>query len=248
MRKTAVVTGGSGGIGRSICEMLIDADYDVYFTYLSNKNSAEEVEKLRAPHQIVKGIRCDVSEFESVVECFSIIKEHTSKLDVLINNAGASYDELLINMTNTLWDSSINLNLNGAFYCINNALPMLLENGSGNIINISSIMGSIGWAGLAHYSAAKAGLEALTRVASVELGRFSIRVNAISPGMLKTEMSKEAIDKKGNQIRKLTPLKTYGDVNDVSKLVMFLISDDAKFITGENYFVRGGLGAALSVK
>ena len=118
MRKTAVVTGGSGGIGRSICEMLIDADYDVYFTYLSNKNSAEEVEKLRAPHQIVKGIRCDVSEFESVVECFSIIKEHTSKLDVLINNAGASYDELLINMTNTLWDSSINLNLNGAFYCI----------------------------------------------------------------------------------------------------------------------------------
>lgn len=248
MRKTAVVTGGSGGIGRSICEMLIDADYDVYFTYLSNKNSAEEVEKLRAPHQIVKGIRCDVSEFESVVECFSIIKEHTSKLDVLINNAGASYDELLINMTNTLWDSSINLNLNGAFYCINNALPMLLENGSGNIINISSIMGSIGWAGLAHYSAAKAGLEALTRVASVELGRFSIRVNAISPGMLKTEMSKEAIDKKGNQVRKLTPLKTYGDVNDVSKLVMFLISDDAKFITGENYFVRGGLGAALSVK
>ena len=133
-------------------------------------------------------------------------------------------------------------------FAINNALPMLLENGSGNIINISSIMGSIGWAGLAHYSAAKAGLEALTRVASVELGRFSIRVNAISPGMLKTEMSKEAIDKKGNQVRKLTPLKTYGDVNDVSKLVMFLISDDAKFITGENYFVRGGLGAALSVK
>ena len=99
---------------------------------------------------------------------------------MLVNNAGASYDELLINMSSSLWDKSIALNLSGAFYCLNNALPMLLENGNGNIINISSIMGSIGWAGLAHYSAAKAGLEALTRTASVELGRFNIRVNAIS--------------------------------------------------------------------
>ena len=248
LRKTAFVTGGSGGIGRSICRMLIESDYDVYFTYLSNKKSAVEVEKLGTNGQIVKGIQCDISQFENVVDCFSIIKNNTSKLDVLVNNAGASYDELLINMSNSIWDNSIALNLNGAFYCLNNALPMLLENGGGNIINISSIMGSIGWTGLAHYSAAKAGLEALTRTASVELGRFNIRVNSISPGMLKTEMSKEAIDKKENQIKKLTPLKKYGEVEDVAKLVMFLISDDAKFITGENYFVRGGLGAALSVK
>ena len=248
MRKSAIVTGGSGGIGRSICTMLVDLNYDVYFTYLSNKKSAEKIEKLAKPNQIVKGIQCDISKFESVEECFAEIKKYTSKLDVLVNNAGASYDELLINMSSSLWDKSIALNLSGAFYCLNNALPMLLENGNGNIINISSIMGSIGWAGLAHYSAAKAGLEALTRTASVELGRFNIRVNAISPGMLETEMSKEAIDKKGKQIKKLTPLKKYGDVEDVAKLVIFLISDDDKFITGENYFVRGGLGAALSVK
>ena len=98
-----------------------ESDYDVYFTYLSNKESAVEVEKLGTNGQIVKGIQCDISQFENVVDCFSIIKNNTSKLDVLVNNAGASYDELLINMSNSIWDNSIALNLNGAFYCLNNA-------------------------------------------------------------------------------------------------------------------------------
>jgi 3-oxoacyl-[acyl-carrier protein] reductase len=245
--KNVIITGGTGGIGRILCKRFLESGYNVSFIYHNNSKMAYELEKLSSDKLTIRGFQCDVSIIEQVENVFAKIIGIYGNVDVLVNNAGASMDSLLMNMTSSMWDKSIFLNLNSVFYCTRQIVPLMMEQQSGSIINISSIMGSIGWAGLSHYSAAKAGVEAFTRSASVELGRFNIRVNSIAPGMLDTEMSRDARNKMGEKVKKLTPLRTYGTPDDVSELILFLASDKAKFITGENYFIRGGLGSGLSI-
>lgn len=246
--KTVVVTGGSGGIGKEICTMFCREGAKVFFTYLKNKEGAELFAKeLRDNGYEIQALQCDVSKSESVSKTFAEIFAGTEGVDILVNNAGISGDSLLINMTPQLWETVIGTNLNGAFYCMKEVIPYMLEKRWGCIINISSIMGSVGWPGLSHYAASKAGMDALSRAASTELGRFNITVNSIAPGLLMTEMSEDARGRLGEKVKKLTPLRKYGTPVEVAKLVNFLASEDARFITGEVYMIRGGLGSGLSI-
>lgn len=246
--KTVVVTGGSGGIGKEICTMFCQEGAKVFFTYLRNKEGAESfVTQLKNEGYEIEAIQCDVSKHPEVSKAFAEILSKTDVVDILINNAGVSCDSLLINMTPEIWQKVIGTNLNGAFYCTKEVIPGMMENRWGAIINISSVMGSVGWPGLSHYAASKAGIDALTRGCSTELGRFNITVNSIAPGLLLTDMSEDARGRIGDKVRKLTPLRRYGSPHDVAKLVNFLASEDARFITGEVYMIRGGLGSGLSI-
>lgn len=246
--KTVVVTGGSGGIGKEICTMFCQEGAKVFFTYLRNKQGAESFAKqLTERGYGIKAIQCDVSNHLEVSRAFADILSKTDGVDILINNAGISCDSLLVNMTPEIWENVIGTNLNGAFYCIREVIPYMMENRWGAIINISSVMGSVGWPGLSHYAASKAGIDALTRGCATELGRFNITVNSIAPGLLLTDMSEDARGRVGDKVRKLTPLRRYGSPQDVAKLVNFLASEDARFITGEVYMIRGGLGSGLTI-
>lgn len=246
-KKNVIITGGTGDIGKNLCSSFVENGYNVYFIYHSDEITANSICNKYKDKAKVKSYRCDVSDYHDVESVFGRIISETNRVHVLVNNAGISLDSLIMDMSYETWNKVIEVDLNSVFYCSKQVIPLMLEQQFGSIVNISSIMGSIGWAGLSHYSAAKSGIEAFTRVAAVELGRSNIRVNSVSPGMIKSKMSKNAVDKFGRTVKKITPLKMYGDVSDVSNAVIFLASDKSAYITGENIYVRGGLGSGLSI-
>jgi 3-oxoacyl-[acyl-carrier protein] reductase len=214
----------------------------VVIDYKKSKEKAEEIKeeivRLGAEAEI---FRADVSIPEDAEALFRYVGERYKKLDILVNNAGVIEDSLLLTMELSHWDKVHNVNLRGAFLFTKHAAEMMMPNHSGKIINIASVCAVMGARGQANYAAAKGGLVSFTRACAVELAAKGIKVNAILPGMIVTDMSSRARKRAGDAILKRIPVGRYGEPEDVANLVLFLASDRSDYITGQTIIIDGGL-------
>ena len=232
--KTALVTGGSRGIGRAIAEELARAGASVVVGYRSGADEAEEVASTIGG----RAVQADVSDPEQAKR----LVEEAGDLDVLVNNAGLTRDGLIARMPDEDWREVIDTNLGGAFYTCRAATRGMMRKRSGSIVNISSIVGVHGNPGQTNYSAAKAGIIGFTKALARELGSRNVRANAIAPGDIATRLTEVLPEELQQTMLDNTPLGRLGDPGDVAGAVRFLASDEAAFITGEVLLVDGGLG------
>lgn len=240
--KTAVVTGGSRGIGRAIALELAKNGANVVVNYAGNEAKAqavvEEIEKLG-----VKAFKyqADVSDEAQVQEMMKAAVSTFGSLDILVNNAGITRDNLLMRMKESEFDQVINTNLKGVFVCTKAVTRQMMKQRSGRIINVASIVGVSGNPGQANYVAAKAGVIGLTKTTAKELASRNILVNAVAPGFISTDMTDELTEEQQQGMLGLIPLDKLGEPEDVAKVVRFLASDDANYITGQTIHIDGGM-------
>jgi 3-oxoacyl-[acyl-carrier protein] reductase len=238
-KKVALVTGGSRGIGKACALELAASGCDVVINYAGNVDAANQtVEELKALGVNAEAVKFDVSNQAEVDEAIAGIIEKYGRIDVLVNNAGITRDDLFIRMGEDKWNAVINTNLNSAFYVSKPVVKLMMKQRSGAIINTTSVVGLYGNPGQANYSAAKAGLVGFTKSLAKELGSRGIRVNAVAPGFIATDMTKDL----GNtdEYMKMIPLKRMGEAVDIAKAVKFLALD-ADYVTGQVLQVDGGL-------
>lgn len=240
--KVALVTGASKGIGRSIAMKYAEEGASVAFTYLSSVEKGEALEKeLAAFGGKAKGFRSDASDYSAAEQLINDVVAEFGQLDILINNAGITQDNLLMRMNEEQWDKVINVNLKSCFNTVKAATRTFMKQKSGSIINMTSVVGVKGNAGQANYAASKAGIIGFTKSVALELGSRGIRSNAIAPGFIETEMT-DALDEKTVQSwRDAIPLKRGGKPEDVADACIFLGSDMSSYITGQVLQVDGGM-------
>lgn len=237
--KTAIVTGGSRGIGRAISVELARHHYFVIVNYKSNQQAADEtLEMIRRQGGDGEAVKFDVSVCEETAAAVKEISSRRKSLEVLVNNAGITADGLFIMMTEDEWDSVIDTTLKGFYNVTKPVLAKMVRRKKGSIVSISSVAGLIGNRGQANYSAAKAGLIGASRSLSAEVSRIGIRVNVVAPGLIETEMMKDA---PVEAIKAMIPMGRVGNPEEVAKVVRFLCSEDASYITGQVISVNGGM-------
>lgn len=237
--KVIVVTGGSRGIGADIVRTLAKAGNKVILNYNKSESCAKNVEgKLKELGITVDIFKADVSKKEEAKALIEFTLNRYGRIDVLINNAGISQSSLFTEITDDDWQKMIDNNLNSAFYCTREAVKNMIHNKEGLIINISSIWGITGASMEVHYSTAKAGLIGFTKALAKELGPSNIRVNAIAPGIIDTDMNREYTDKDLEKIKEEIPLECIGKASSISRCVKWLIEDD--YTTGEVISINGG--------
>ena len=240
--KTAIITGASRGIGREIAEAFAKNGADIAFTYLSSVEKGEALEKELAQYGTkVKGFRSDASDFASADQLAKDVVAEFGRIDVLVNNAGITRDNLLMRMSEEQWDEVIRINLKSVFNLTKACQRTMLKQRSGSIINMSSVVGVKGNAGQANYSASKAGIIGFTKSIALELGSRNIRSNAIAPGFIEREMTDALDEKMVQEWRNAIPLKRGGTGEDVANLTLFLASDLSTYITGQVINVDGGM-------
>lgn len=239
---TAVVTGGSRGIGKCTAELLAAAGHQVYLTYVSKPAAAEAVvEGIAAAGGRARAFRLDVADSAAVTDFFQKEIKDKVRLDVLVNNAGIIRDGLIIRMKDEDFSAVIETNLKGAFYCLREAAKIMTRQRAGRIVNIASVTGQMGSPGQINYTAAKAGLVGMTKTAARELAGRNITVNAVAPGFIETDMT-SALNAEIRELYLSTiPLKRIGTARDVAEAVAFLASDKAGYITGQVLAVNGGM-------
>jgi 3-oxoacyl-[acyl-carrier protein] reductase len=218
---------------------------------LSAEACQETVEAIEATGAEALAVACDVSSEEQVEKAFDEVAEKFGGVHILVNNAGLLRDNLSFKMTESDWDTVLDVHLKGSFLCSRAAQKYMVEQEYGKIVMTSSIV-ALGNKGQANYSAAKAGLQALARTLALELGRFNVNVNAVAPGWIETEMTKEAAERVGmtmddmkERFAKNIPLKRFGRVDDIANVVSFLVSDEAAYISGETIYVAGGPSSSV---
>ncbi|HEV8401667.1 MAG TPA: 3-oxoacyl-[acyl-carrier-protein] reductase [Candidatus Limnocylindrales bacterium] len=240
--KTALVTGGSRGIGRAIVTRLATQGADVAFTYKGNATAAAEVvaavEGLGRTGLAVQG---DASQPDTADAVVKQVLEAFTKIDILVNNAGVTRDDLIMRMSIDNWREVLETNLFGAFYMTKAVTRPMLKAKGGRIINITSVSGQAGQMGQANYSSAKAGLIGLTKATARELASRGITANAVAPGFVDTELTRDLPEALKEQLRAATPLGRFGETTEIADAVAFLASDEAAFITGQVLAVDGGL-------
>lgn len=233
--KTAIVTGSSSGIGKAIAEEFLRQGAFVVF---SDVNEVPVPDKERAIF-----VKCDVSKKEEVENLVKQAVDKFNGLDIMVNSAGIGTGEDIVSTDDKTWDKTIAVNLSGVFYGLRAAAKYMKENNTkGSIINMTSILGAVGFKDSISYSASKGGVNQLTRAGALDLASFGIRVNAIAPGFIKTQMTKAVTDDPQSkaQIEQATPLGRMGEPEDIAKAALYLASDDSKFVTGSVLFVDGG--------
>lgn len=234
----ALVTGGSRGIGKACALHLAQAGYNVVINYAGNEEAAKQtVSELEALGIKAEAVKFDISNHDEAQEAVAKIIEKYGRIDVLVNNAGITRDGLFMRMSKENWDAVINTNLTGAFNVTQPVIKVMMKQRSGAIVNMASIVGIYGNAGQANYAAAKAGLIGFTKSLAKELASRNIRVNAVAPGFVQTDMTK-SLD--SAQISEHIPLKRLGDADDIAGAVKFL-AVDATYVTGQVLQVDGGL-------
>jgi 3-oxoacyl-[acyl-carrier protein] reductase len=240
--KNALITGASKGIGKSIAIKFAEQGANVAFTYLSSVEQGQALEaELTAKGIKAKGYRSDASNYAEAEKLVSQVIADFGTLDVLINNAGITMDNLLLRMTEEAWDRVINVNLKSCFNTVKAATKPMMKQKAGSIINMTSVVGLKGNAGQANYAASKSGIIGFSKSVALELGSRGIRCNAIAPGFIETEMT-EKLDEKTIQIwRDAIPLKRGGKPEDVADACIFLASDLSSYITGQVLQVDGGM-------
>lgn len=240
--KVALVTGASRGIGRGIANKLAEHGATVCFTYLSSVEKGQELEnELKARGVNAKGFRSDASDMKQAEDLINAVVTEFGTIDIVVNNAGITRDNLLMRMSEEQWDEVIRINLKSVFNVTKAVQRPMLKQRSGSIINISSVVGRSGNAGQANYAASKAGMLGFTKSIARELGSRSIRCNAVCPGFIETEMTGELDSKMTDAWVEQIPLKRMGTADDVANLVLFLASDLSAYITGQTINVDGGM-------
>lgn len=240
--KTAIVTGGSRGIGRAICIALAKEGANVVTCYAHGADGANETVKLCQEYGVkAEAVKADVADNDDVAAMITKVKTEYGSVDILVNNAGITKDNLILKMNEDDFNQVIDTNLKGAFLCIQNVARIMLKQKSGKIINISSVVGVSGNAGQANYAASKAGLIGMTKSVAKELGSRGITVNAVAPGFIETDMTAKLPDEVVDEMKKSIPMKSLGQVEDVANLVAFLASEHARYITGQVICVDGGM-------
>jgi 3-oxoacyl-[acyl-carrier protein] reductase len=240
--QTAIVTGGTRGIGKGIAESFLKAGARVIVTYSTNEEAAAKFKQDNS--QFAKSIdiqKLDVTKYEEVEKFFKYVDTKYGGFEVLVNNAGIRKDSVLAMMKESDWHDVLNVNLTGIFYMCKFAVMSLMRKRYGRIINISSVMERYGFEGQANYAASKAGLIALTQSLSKEVATRGITVNCVSPGFIATELIQDLPDKLREAYLARIPVKRFGSPEEVAACVLFLASKDASYITGSNLEVTGGL-------
>ena len=239
--KSAIVTGGSLGIGTAIALKLAEYGANVAINYRKHKDEAEEVVKnIQAMGRKGLVVQADISNFEEAQKMVDKVRSEFDGIDILVNNAGINWDGVIWKMTEEQWDKVIDVNLKGYFNYIRAVSPIFREQKSGKIVNVTSINGIRGKFGQSNYSASKAGIIGLTKTVARELGKYGINVNAIAPGAIETDMIKEAPENVRQMAIDEIVLKRIGQPEEVSNVVAFLCSELARHITGEVIKVDGG--------
>jgi 3-oxoacyl-[acyl-carrier protein] reductase len=243
--KIALVTGGGRGIGRACCVALARLGATVIINYRLSRDAAETLEK-----DIVgaggggRAYQADVSDPDAVDAMFRFIQQEYRRLDILVNNAGIVQDTLLLSMTLQDWASVHATNLTGAFLCTRHAVEMMLRQGGGKIVNIASASVDVGGRGQTNYAAAKGGLVAFSRAGAVELARKGIRINAVLPGIIETDMSLQVRQRASAKLLERIPARRFGRAEEVADLVSFLVSDASDYVVGQAIAIDGGLSAS----
>ena len=240
--KNALVTGGSRGIGRAICLRLASMGAHVYVNYVSNSSAAEETQQMI----LNAGGKADIIGFDvsDAASCQDSIKQmikDAGSLDILVNNAGITRDGLMARMKEDAWDAVLDTNLKGSFLCSKAAARAMMKKRWGRIVNISSVVGFSGNAGQVNYAAAKAGMQGLTKSMAREFATRNITVNSVAPGFIETDMTNDLSEEIQEKLKQEIPLACLGSAEDVAGAVAYLVSDDAKYVTGQTLHVNGGM-------
>ena len=241
MKGVALITGGSRGIGRATVEAFVESGYRVAFTYAAAEKAAQDlVAELEKKGAKVIALQADVRNAERADEVFRSVEKELGPLSVLVNNAGIRRDVSLLNMKPSDWHDVIDTNLTGPFNYSRLAARAMMRTG-GAIINVTSVSGITGMSGQCNYSASKAGLIGFTKALAKEMARFQVRVNAIAPGFIESEMTSSMDESVRKKLYATIPAGKPGDTRDVARLALFLASDDATYVVGQVYTVDGGL-------
>ena len=241
-RKRALVTGASKGVGRGIALALGQAGYDVAVNYNTDAAGAEEtVTQLKEMGSHAMSVGANVGQAEQVTAMFTQAIDELGGLDVLVNNAGVTIFGPVLELSEEMWDATIDTNLKGTFLCTQQAARHMAQHGGGRIINIGSGACSRPFPGISAYNASKGGIQMFTQVTAVELGPHGITVNCVAPGAVEIERTKQEAPDYAETWGPITPLRRVGRPDDVGDTVVFLASEQAKFITGQTLYVDGGL-------
>ena len=243
-KKVAVVTGGSRGIGRAIIMELAGPGLSVAFNHYDPPDdtaAGETVQLAQDRGCEIEGVRIDVSDYQAVQEFIKGTAERFGRIDILVNNAGITRDNLLSRMKEVDWDAVLAVNLKSVFNCTQAVARYMMKQRYGRIVNIASVVGAMGNAGQANYAASKAGIMGFTKSVARELASRNVTVNAVAPGFIETEMTAKLPEKAREAFLAQIPLGRAGQAEDVSRLVKFLVSDDASYITGQVIHLNGGM-------
>jgi 3-oxoacyl-[acyl-carrier protein] reductase len=239
--RVALVTGASRGIGRAIAVALCRERFDVVAAATTIETNPEFAEAMRGSGFEPMAVNLDLRSPESIKEAFARVLKSKGRVDVLVNNAGITRDGLAVRMKAADWDAVLRTNLDGAFLSIQQALPGMMRNRWGRVINISSVVGQAGSGGQVNYAASKAGLIGMTKALAQEMGSRGITVNVVAPGYIETDMTKDLPEERRQKILQSIPLERVGTPEDVAAAVCFLASEGASYITGQVLGVNGGM-------
>ncbi|MDD4954310.1 MAG: 3-oxoacyl-[acyl-carrier-protein] reductase [Candidatus Omnitrophica bacterium] len=239
--KVALITGAARGIGKAIALRFAQEGADIVVADVNQEEAARACAEIEALGRKSLALGMDVTDYAQVEEAINKILDKFGKVDILVNNAGITKDNLLLRMSQMEWDAVIGVNLKGTFNCIKAASRPMLKERSGRIVNIASIIGIIGNAGQANYSASKAGIIALTKTAAKELASRNINVNAVAPGFIQTEMTARLPEELKEKMKQAIPLNKFGSPDDVAAVCLFLVSEDSNYVTGQTIVVDGGM-------
>lgn len=240
--KTALITGGSRGIGEAIVMKYAEAGADIAFTYVSSEDKALSVARAASAKGVkVIAYKSDASDYAQAEQLIVDVIAEFGKIDILINNAGITRDTLMLRMTEEMWDQVMEVNLKSVFNLTKHVLKPMMKQRSGSIINMSSVVGVFGNAGQANYAASKAGIIGFTKSIAKEVGSRNIRCNAVAPGFIETDMTHALTDDQKKAYSESIPLKRLGQGEDIAQACIYLGSDMSVYVTGQTLSVCGGL-------
>lgn len=243
LNRVALVTGGSRGIGRAIVRVICEEGADCVFTYSRDRASAESLaEEISRIGRRALPFQLDARDFDGAKTLIEKVKNEFGKLDILVNNAGITRDKSLMMMSKEDWSDVIDTNLTGVFNAARACIVTFLKQKTGNIVNISSVSGVHPLPGQVNYAAAKAGVIGFTKSLAKEVAPYNIRVNAVAPGFIDTEMTAEFTEKTREKFLNMIPLRRFGTPEEVARTVLFLLSEESRYITGQTIQLDGGLG------
>ncbi|WP_307272064.1 3-oxoacyl-[acyl-carrier-protein] reductase [Chryseobacterium sp. W4I1] len=239
--KVALITGATRGIGKKIAEMYAEQGAKVAFTYAGSVEKAQALEAALSSVTQIKGYQSDASDYDAAQKLIDDVMEEFGKIDILINNAGITRDNLLLRMSKEDWDQVMRINLDSVFNLTKAVIKPMMKAKSGSIINMTSVVGISGNAGQSNYAASKAGVIGFTKSIALELGSRNIRCNAVAPGFTETEMTADLDEKTLQAWRERIPMKRAGQTTDVANACIFLGSEMSSYITGQTLNVDGGM-------